>query len=302
MIRRAFALACLLASPAAAHAAVAINLVPNPHFDDHVLGWTHASALSSKMAFAPLDQHGKPGGGSLRVYDIDSGAAFQVESACFAVDPGQPVVFGGGAYAPGAPTPQSVRASLVFYDNGLCAGNSSAWPNSLVVTTGATTWGTLQGSYVVPPGKQGARLRFFLNATPATAPQVFFDNAYVYQGISCKATDHVACLNGGRFRLSVDWEIPDGASGSARVHSFAGGGDSAYATFFDEANVELVVKVLDGCAVNEEFWVFAAGLTDVGVVVRVWDTELGGHWEYTNAQGEEFQPVLDTAAFQTCKR
>ena len=67
---RTLALACLLACAAAAHPATADNLVPNRDFDDHVLGWTPPNPLSAKMAFAPLDEHGSGGSGSLRLYDL----------------------------------------------------------------------------------------------------------------------------------------------------------------------------------------------------------------------------------------
>ena len=35
--------------------------------------------------------------------------------------------------------------------------------------------------------------------------------------------------------------------------------------FFQAENVEAVVKVLNGCGINDRYWVFAGGLTDVKV-------------------------------------
>ena len=76
--------------------------------------------------------------------------------------------------------------------------------------------------------------------------------------------------------------------------------DSGYFWFFDENNVEMVIKVLDGCGLNERYWVYAAGLTDVGVVLTVDDTETGQVNVYTNTLGEAFRPIQDTDAFATC--
>ena len=76
--------------------------------------------------------------------------------------------------------------------------------------------------------------------------------------------------------------------------------DSGYFWFFDPANVELTVKVLNGCAVNNHYWVFAAGLTNVNVVLTVTDTQTGQTKSYTNPQGRTYLTILDTGAFATC--
>jgi hypothetical protein len=61
-----------------------------------------------------------------------------------------------------------------------------------------------------------------------------------------------------------------------------------------------MVKILDGCALNDRFWVFLAGLTDVGVTVTVTDTWTDEVKVYTNNRGTAFQTVTDTAAFRDC--
>ena len=61
-------------------------------------------------------------------------------------------------------------------------------------------------------------------------------------------------------------------------------------------NVEAVVKVLDACGLNNRFWVFAGGLTDVNVVLMVTDTQTGNVKTYTNPQGTAFRPIQDTNA------
>ncbi len=58
--------------------------------------------------------------------------------------------------------------------------------------------------------------------------------------------------------------------------------------------------MLDACALNQRYWVFAGGLTDVRTVITVTDTERNVVKTYFNPQGVAFQPVQDTSAFATC--
>jgi hypothetical protein len=62
----------------------------------------------------------------------------------------------------------------------------------------------------------------------------------------------------------------------------------------------VAVKVLNGCGSNGHFWTFAAGLTDVSVVMTVTDSQTGDVKTYTNPQGTPFRPIQDTGAFETC--
>ncbi len=118
-------------------------------------------------------------------------------------------------------------------------------------------------------------------------------------GETCTPSDTALCLSDDRFRVEVEWEDFVGATGSG--HGIELTGDTGTFWFFDAANVELVVKVLDACvAPFERFWVFAGGLTDVGAVITVTDTVTGEQQVYTNNLGDAFQPVRDTDAFATC--
>jgi len=77
--------------------------------------------------------------------------------------------------------------------------------------------------------------------------------------------------------------------------------DTGYFWFFDSANVEVVVKVLDGCAINGHRWVFAAGLTDVRVKLFVVDGATGLTKAWERGGGSAFEPIVDTAAF-SCRQ
>lgn len=117
---------------------------------------------------------------------------------------------------------------------------------------------------------------------------------------SCLPDEHTLCLQDGRFEVSATWRDFDGNVGSAFVNPVSG--DSGEMWFFDPNNVELLVKVLDGCPLPDfqSFWVFAAGLTNVEVHLTVTDTEADETWTYGNPRGVPFGPVLDTDAFATC--
>ena len=58
--------------------------------------------------------------------------------------------------------------------------------------------------------------------------------------------------------------------------------------------------MLSGCGLNNHYWVFAAGLTNVEVTLTVRDTQSGSEKTYFNPLGTAFQPVQDTSAFETC--
>ena len=114
----------------------------------------------------------------------------------------------------------------------------------------------------------------------------------------CAPTADVLCLQGARFAVEVDFRAQDGTSGSARAVSLTS--DTGYFTFFDPSNVEVVVKVLDACVLFERFFVFAAGLTDVEVTLRVTDTVAGRVETWVSPLGRRFEPILDTSTFATC--
>jgi hypothetical protein len=116
---------------------------------------------------------------------------------------------------------------------------------------------------------------------------------------NCAANASTLCLGGGRFAVTASWQTAAGANGAG--HPVQLTADTGYFWFFNDANVEIVVKTLDACASQfESFWVFAAGLTDVKVDLTVTDTVSGQSRTYRNAQRTRFLPIQDTSAFRTC--
>ncbi len=115
---------------------------------------------------------------------------------------------------------------------------------------------------------------------------------------TCVKNPTTLCLGAGRFRVRAAWRTADGEHGDAQVVELTA--DTGYFWFFDAANVEAIVKVLDGCGLNDRYWVFAGGLTDVEVEMTVEDSTSGAKRTYESQQGLAFRPIQDTAAFATC--
>ncbi|MCG8456224.1 MAG: hypothetical protein MI919_08070, partial [Holophagales bacterium] len=116
----------------------------------------------------------------------------------------------------------------------------------------------------------------------------------------CVADADTLCLGqDGRFRAEIVWRDFDDNSEQGRAVDIDRR-DSGLFYFFDENNIEMLLKVLDGCAINGHFWVFFAATTDVEFTLTVTDTENDTPKEYRNLLGEPAQPVLDVEAFAAC--
>ena len=102
-------------------------------------------------------------------------------------------------------------------------------------------------------------------------------------------------MNGARFKVRARWTTPDGRSGTGQAVGVTG--DTGHFWFFTPNNVEIIVKVVTGCGFNSRIWTFAAGLTNVSVVMDVIDTRSGTVKSYINPQGTAFAPIQDTDAF-----
>jgi hypothetical protein len=104
------------------------------------------------------------------------------------------------------------------------------------------------------------------------------------------------CLTDERFRVSVRFTAPNKptAQGKSVPTSSA---DSGLFWFFSPANWEVLVKVLDACAISPNFWVFLSANTNVAFNVTVVDMLTGRTRNYPSAQGHIADTVADTAAF-----
>jgi ELWxxDGT repeat protein len=110
----------------------------------------------------------------------------------------------------------------------------------------------------------------------------------------CAPSAQRLCLGDGRFAIEIAWSDGRGASGTGQAVPVTG--DTGIFWFFDPANVEVVLKVLDGTSINGKFWVFYGALSNVEYTIRVTDTQTGTVREYRNPL-DRFASAADTEAF-----
>ena len=120
-------------------------------------------------------------------------------------------------------------------------------------------------------------------------------------GGDCVNSDTVICLRSGdRFEVKVEWH----AAGETQFHpafvSSLRTSDSGIFYYNNPDNLEFLLKVLNGCPLNDRYWVFFAATTNVAFNVTVIDTENGASKIYSNPEGHRADAVTDTGAFATC--
>jgi hypothetical protein len=115
--------------------------------------------------------------------------------------------------------------------------------------------------------------------------------------LNCQPSANAVCLQRGRFKVSAKYNATQSGNGQGPGKVLLESRDATKFWFFDPANVELLVKVLDGCGLNNKFWVFSAGLTNVGVELTVTDSKTGTSKVYNNPQNKDYPPTFDTSAF-----
>lgn len=119
---------------------------------------------------------------------------------------------------------------------------------------------------------------------------------------NCADSASILCIQDERFQLRAFWRTnptpgttTDGAAG------VAGSSDnSGLFWFFSPANWEIMVKVLNGCGLNNRYWLFSAATTNVYYRMEVFDVRAGEQKIYFNYPGPPAPAVTDTGAFATC--
>ena len=183
----------------------------------------------------------------------------------------------GGRYRDGI-------GSLVLAADGDLLVGGTTWSEDLPGTGGGAQ-PSYGGSYWDEDGFV-ARLSSDLREGPPIAPPE-----------PCVPSATKLCLNDGRFHVTVRWryyhETGDGQA-VARTH------DSGLFWFFNPTNLEMLVKVLDGCALNGHYWVFAAATTDVEYELTVRDALTGVRRDWRNPLGVASPAITDTEALAVC--
>jgi hypothetical protein len=104
-----------------------------------------------------------------------------------------------------------------------------------------------------------------------------------------------------RFRAQVFFQTVQGGGGTGDAAAIPlsplGVNDGGLFTFFSPENPEMLIKVLNGCPVNDNYWVFYAATTNVGFTVTVTDTVTGQTFVSSNPDQNAALPVQNTSAF-----
>ncbi|MYB18741.1 MAG: PKD domain-containing protein, partial [Holophagales bacterium] len=145
------------------------------------------------------------------------------------------------------------------------------------------------------PGFYEVTLEVSDGTSTSRARRVFLIVAAEPKG-TCIADAETRCLQDSRYAVTVEWWLAGGERHASRV-VHQGTNDSGLFWFFDPNNWEVLLKVLDGCAVNDHVWVFGASTTDLGYAIRVTDTVTGAVKEYRNTPGMPAAALTDVAAF-----
>ncbi|MEP7131726.1 MAG: hypothetical protein ABI914_01090 [Acidobacteriota bacterium] len=136
------------------------------------------------------------------------------------------------------------------------------------------------------------------SAAAALAAGLLFatpDGARAAEAAPCVPDATTLCLNASRFKVQVAWSVPSqGTSGIGNGVALTG--DTGEFWFFSANNIELVVKVVDGRAFNNKFWVFYGALSNVQYTITVTDTTTNAVKTYVNPNGN-LASVADVTAF-----
>ncbi len=116
----------------------------------------------------------------------------------------------------------------------------------------------------------------------------------VIQYTNCAVATRPLVFAGG-YEAGLCYETFDGAQGGARGGVWSSD-ESGLLWFFEEGNVEVLVKVLNGCSYNDHYWVFVAPMTNLAFNLEVRDRG-GNVWTHRNGLGIQAQARSDTSAF-----
>ncbi len=273
--------------PAAASMVMKLDLVPTTTaFDQVCIGLTRTSGAPSSVTVNIVIYDDNGPGGSPGTFlggtsAVASSIPAQPGAAFYAFDlSGSGVVLPAGSVYVGAHWQAFYSGGTQFID--MLGDRSAGTPlrASFESTNNGGSWTSM--SSVFPTAIPRAMA---IRADPGTTPS------------TCTPSATTMCLNNNRFAVSASFQTPT-QSGVAQVVKLTP--DTGYFWFFSSSNVEAVVKIINGCSLNNRYWVFAGGLTDVDVHIVVTDTAQGTTRTYDNNQGVAFQPIQDTGAFHTC--
>ena len=111
---------------------------------------------------------------------------------------------------------------------------------------------------------------------------------------ACEPGGPALTLRGG-YKVSMCYETYNGEVGDAKDWGLDSS-QSGLLYFFERNNVEVLIKVLDGCGLNGHHWVFVAPVTDLAFNLYV-ESPDGQRWRHRNRLGVTADTRAETSAF-----
>jgi hypothetical protein len=170
------------------------------------------------------------------------------------------------------------------------------------VLFGNVAFGETSGPITVPAGTYDLEVRIagteitVLNLPGVGVPNGVNVTAFATGLVADGFSDRTAYLQDGRFRVEIEYTDFEGRTGPALLTLADASNHSSLFYFLEAGNVEFVVKVIDGRALNGNFWVFLGAITNVGWTATVTDTETGAVYTRANPAGS-FASFGDVDAF-----
>ena len=122
------------------------------------------------------------------------------------------------------------------------------------------------------------------------------------QAAPCDDSGKALCLKDGRFEAAIEWRaFDDEAEREAKRVILPESPGSGLFSLSPRGETQFLLNVLDGCAINNHYWLYFAAVTDVEFTVKVRDTQTGRTWVHLNPGGNVAAPVRDVDAFATCR-
>ncbi len=311
------------ASSPAPRMKAASSLLPNGSFDGSSQGWgiltdstngTLRCEFSEKNSDAPATPSSSPAAVSGSGYcQFQSGTGVLASNTCVKLDPNATYVLTTDALASGHPSLNS-NFGLEVFENDNCTGFSSVYANTVGQANGGQwdqfrfVFKNVKLFHLQQPWKS-ARAKFQFGANFAGSDQilskVWLDNYHLvkagynlyddFAGCQMDQSKETLCLAGHRFKVTVDWRTSPTAVGKGKIRPLTD--DSGTFWFFGPENIELNIKVLNACSLNNHFWIFSSASTDVAVKLTVTDLATGSQKIYQNPAGQTYKTITDVKAF-----
>jgi len=282
-------------------AALPINLLVNPDLDGNLNGW---SPIGNTTYDANEDQTGNNPQSGVALASETGGNGAALTQCVNLPTFWRSVTFSMSYFTRAAISNGSSFGQVQFFSGANCSGAFLSQQEQFGPSSSTFQKVALTG--LTPPiDSQSARLTYGVQDSdptqPATAVLDTFFFGYFELAGNCATDPTLLCVNANRFQVTATFALKC-RTGSTSANGVRDTDQGGFLWCFDPTNPELFVKVLNACqpSVGNTYWVFIAGLTNVGVSITVTDTQTGMHKTYTNPANTDFKPVLDTAGLPVC--